>query len=163
MKEERTEYVGVYLTPTMAKQVKEAADNNVLKDKILKQFVDNEIGWLKDEVHNMDEITTIYRAKLLTIKDHFEKAQSIYVEEIEALISKSSDAIRPLNDRFINLGKQVETVQNQVETAATMVNNLSSKIGNIDYWRIEKLLDAVDRFNKMSEDEKELIKLILQK
>ena len=36
-KEKRTEYVGMYLTKEMAKQLKEAGDNEVLKDKILKQ------------------------------------------------------------------------------------------------------------------------------
>ena len=36
-KEKRTEYVGMYLTPTVAKQLKEAGDNEALKDKILKK------------------------------------------------------------------------------------------------------------------------------
>ena len=159
--EKRTEYVGIYLTPTMAKQIKEAGDNDVLKDKILKQFVTNETDWLKDEVHNMDEITTIYRAKLLTIKDNFSKAQDIYVEEIEKLCNNSYEALKPLGSKFSALQKEVEQAKNQIESASKMVENLSSKICYIDYSRIERLLDAVDRFNKMPESEKELIRLML--
>lgn len=162
LKEKRTEYVGVYLTPTMAKQIKEAGDNEVLKDKILKQFVTNETDWLKDEVQNMDEITTIYRAKLLTIKDNFSKAQNIYVEEIEKLCTTSYEALRPLSVRFSTLQKEVEQVKNQIESVSKMTDSLSTKIGYINYANIERLLDSVDRFNKMSESEKELIKLLLE-
>ena len=162
-KEKRTEYVGMYLTPTVAKQLKEAGDNEALKDKILKQFVTNETDWLKDEVQGMEEITTIYRAKLLTIKDNFTKAQDIYVEEIEKLCSKSSDAFKPLSDKFIEMQKEVANVKANVESTSKMVDSLNSKIGYINYSGLEKLLDAVDRFNNMSESEKELIKLVLSR
>lgn len=160
-KEKRTEYVGLYVTPTMAKQLKEADSNDELKDKILKQFVTNETDWLKDEVQNMDEITTIYRAKLLTIKDNFTKAQDIYVDEIGKLCNVSYDALKPLGDKFKTMQDEVELVKNKIDSASKMVESLSSKIGYIDYSRIERLLDAIDRFNKMSDSEKELIRLVL--
>ena len=57
--------------------------------------------------------------------------------------------------------EEVEQVKNQIESASKMIEGLSSKIGYIDYSRIERLLDAVDRFNKMPESEKELIRLML--
>ena len=162
-KEKRTEYVGLYLTPTMAKQLKEADDNETLKDKIIKDFVTNETNWLKDEVQNMDEITTIYRAKLLTIKDNFSKAQDIYVEEIEKLLNVSYESLSPLGDKFVSLQKDVEHVKANIESASKLIDDLSKKVGYIDYSRLERLLDAVDRFNSMGEYEKELIKLILLK
>lgn len=161
IKEKRTEYVGLYMTPTMAKQIKEADNNEQLKDKLLKQFVTNETDWLKEEIQGMDEITTRYRAKILTIKDNFSEAQNIYVEEIEKLLIKSDEAIKPLSGKFSTLKKEVESVKSEVESVSKMIENLSSKIGYIDYSRIEKLLDAVDRFNKMPESEKELIRLML--
>jgi len=162
-KKERTEYVGLYMTPTMAKQIKEANDNEQLKDKLLKTFVTNETEWLKEEIHNMDEITVLYRAKLLTIKDKFSEAQGIYVEEIEKLLNKSDDAIKPLSQKFTSLKKEIESVKTEVESTYKAIESISSKIGYIDYTKIERLLDAVDRFNKMDESEKELIRLILQK
>lgn len=162
-KETRSEYVGLYLTPTMAKQVKEADSNEQLKDKLIKQFVTNEIGWLKDEINEMDDITVRYKARLLTIKDRFSEAQDIYVSEIEALINKTEDTIKPLNGKFNSLKNEIEQIKNSAEGVSKTIDSLSSKIGYIDYSRIERLLDAIDRFNKMSESEKELIKLIITK
>lgn len=163
LKEERSEYVGMYVTPTIAKQLKEAGDNERLKEKLLKQFVTQETDWLKDEIHNMDEITTIYRAKLLTIRDGFSKAQDIYVEEIENLIGTTDNALKPLGGKFKSLEKEVEHIKNNIESTSKMVESLSSKIGYIDCSKLERLLEVVEKFNKMSDSEKELIRLVLER
>lgn len=163
IEEKRTEYVGMYLTPTMAKQLKDAGDNEVLKDKILKQFVTNETEWLKEEVQNMDEITAIYRAKLLTIRDNFSKAQDIYVEEIEALINNTSSAIYPLTAKFDNLKKNIEEIKNQTASVSNSIASISKNIDSIEYWKLEKLIDIVEKYNNMSETEKELIKLLIER
>jgi len=162
-KELRSEYVGLYMTPTMAKQIREADNNEQLKDKLLKNFVTNETDWLKEEILNMDEITVLYRAKLLTIKDRFTEAQNIYVDEIEKLLNKSDDAIKPLSQKFTSLKKEIESVKIEVESTHKAIESISLKIGYIDYSKIERLLDAVDRFNKMDESEKELIRLVIAK
>ena len=162
-REERSEYVGLYTTPSMAKKIRESNDNDVLKDKIIKDYITNETDWLKSEMQDMDDITTIYRAKLLTIKENFSKAQYIYIKEIEDLMSKSDEALKPINGKFLGIEKRIETMKNGISYASDMIRELSSKIGYIDYSRIERLLDAIDRFNKMDESEKELIKLVLNK
>lgn len=162
-KEERTEYVGIYTTPSMAKKIREANDNETLKDKIIKDFITNETDWLKDEVKNMDDITTIYRAKLITIKDNFSTAQDMYVSEIEKLMERSFEALKPIDEKFYSMKKEVESMKDGINYASDMILELSSKISYIDYSRIEKLLILVDRFNKMDESEKELIRLLLNK
>lgn len=160
-KEERSEYVGLYLTPTMAKQLKEADNNEALKDKILKEFVRNETDWLKEEIQTMDEITVQYRAKLLTIKDSFVKAQDIYCEEIEKLVCESQSKMQPLESKFNSLKDDIRFAKSEVESLQKMTDKLSSGLYNVDCTRLERLLDAVDRFNKMPETEKELIRLLL--
>lgn len=160
-KEERTEYVGIYLTKEMAKQIKEAGDNEILKDKILKQFVTNETEWLKDEVQQMDEITTIYRAKLLTIRDNFSKAQDIYIEEIEKLIKNTGEAIKPIGNLITPIKTEIEGLKNEAEKLAKTIDNLKQSIKFVDFSNVEKLLNVIDRFNQMDESEKELIRLLI--
>lgn len=160
-KEERTEYVGLYLTKAMAKQLREAGDNEVLKDKILKQFVTNETEWLKDEVQQMDEITTIYRAKLLTIRDNFAKAQDIYVEEIENLLKNTGEAVQPIGSLIKPIQTKIEGLKTQVENVSKSISNLKESIKYVDFSNVEKLLNVIDRFNQMGESEKELIRLLV--
>lgn len=160
-KEERSEYVGLYMTPSMAKQIKEANNNEQLKEKLLRQFITNETDWLKDEINEMDDVTVRYRAKLLTIKDRFSEAQGIYVTEIESLLNKTDQALSPLSGRFNSLKKEIESAKDDAVNLSKVVDELYSKASRIDSSRIERLLDAIDRFNKMSDSEKELIRLII--
>ena len=162
-KEKRTEYVGLYLTPELAKQVKEADNNKELQDKLLKKFVTDETEWLKEEIQNMDDITLIYRAKLLTIKDNFSKVQDVYVDEISNLCSKTYESFTPINNHFEKVTNKLKEVVEKVEGVSKTISDLTNKLGYIDYSRLERLLDAIDRFNKMSESEKKLIELLLQK
>lgn len=163
MKEDRSEYIGLYVTKEMAKQLEESKDNKTLKDKILKDFVTNEITWLKEEVQNMDEITLIYRAKLLTIKDNFTKAQDIYVEEIEKLVNVSYEALNPLSNKISELKSEIELVKFQAEKTHEVLEKLKTGMALVDPTKLERLLEAIEKFNKLPKDEKELITSIIQK
>lgn len=163
MIEDRSEYIGLYVTKEMAKQLEEAKDSKTLKDKILKDFVTNETTWLKEEVQNMDEITLIYRAKLLTIKDNFTKAQDIYVEEIEKLVNVSYAALNPLSSKISELKSEIELVKFQADKTYKVLEKLKTGMALIDPTRLERLLEAIEKFNKLPKDEKELITAIIQK
>ena len=160
-KESRSTYVGIYTTPELAKQLEDVKDNQYLQEKILKQFVESETNWLKEEIQNIDEITTIYRAKLVYIKDGFSKAKDIYVEEIEKLSDEISDAFEPLKKKFAILRGQFDSSRECFENLAGTIKRFGANLGYIDIERIERLLDLVDRYNRMSDKEKEFLKLFI--
>ena len=160
-KESRSTYVGIYTTPELAKQLEDVKDNQYLQEKILKQFVESETNWLKEEIQNIDEITTIYRAKLVYIKDGFSKAKDIYVEEIEKLSDEISDAFEPLKKKFAILREQFDSSRECFENLAGTIKRFGANLGYIDIERIERLLDLVDRYNRMSDKEKEFLKLFI--
>lgn len=160
-KENRSTYVGIYTTPELAKQLEDVKDNQYLQEKILKQFVESETNWLKEEIQNIDEITTIYRAKLVYIKDGFSKAKDIYVEEIEKLICETADAFKPFNEKFNTMRKLFESSRECFENLAGTIKRFGTNLGYIDIERIERLLDLVDRYNRMSDKEKEFLKLFI--
>ena len=151
----------MYVTPSAAKEFREARENKDLQDKIIKQFVTSETDWLKDDIKDMDKITLRYRAKLLTLQDSFSEAQDIYTKEIESLYTKSYEAFQPIASMFATAKESIKSLKQETESFSLMVSNLSKSVGYIDYSRIEKLLDLIDRYNKMSVEEKTLIQLIL--
>ncbi len=160
---QKTELVSLWVTKEVAKQLNEVKDSDKLKDEIIRRLVTDEIGWLNNEVEQMDEAVLRYKAKLLTIKDNFGKAQDAYCTEIVAAIERSESVFKPIEENFDNLKSSIQTIDSQINGVSKCLSDLNQKIGYIDYTRLEKLLDAVDRFNKMSDAEKELITLILNK
>lgn len=161
-KEERSEYVGLYVTPTFAKELKLADDNDKLKQDVLKRFITNETDWLKEEMKSIDEITLTYSAKLITLRDNFEKVQSVYVEEIEKMCDMQFKAFKPVEDNFKKLQQEAKIITLQAEETYKEISRIDKAIGYIDYSKLEKLLLLVEKYNTMSDKEKELIKMLLK-
>lgn len=160
-KEERSEYVGLYVTPTFAKELKLAGDNDKLKQDVLKRFITNETDWLKEEMKSIDEVTLTYSAKLITLRDNFEKVQSGYVEEIEKMCDMQFKAFKPVEDNFKKLQQEAKIITLQAEETYKEISKIDKAIGYIDYTKLEKLLLLVEKYNTMSDKEKELIKMLL--
>ena len=161
-KEERSEYVGLYVTPTFAKELKLAGDNDKLKQDVLKRFITNETDWLKEEMKSIDEITLTYSAKLITLRDNFEKVQNGYVEEIEKMCDMQFKAFKPVEDNFKKLQQEAKIITLQAEETYKEISKIDKAIGYIDYSKLEKLLLLVEKYNTMSDKEKELIKMLLK-
>lgn len=106
IKEEKSEYVGLYVTPTVAKELKLAGDNEKLKQEVLKRFVTNETDWLKEEIKSIYETVLIYSAKLITLRDKFQEVQNVYVEEIEKICDSQYKAFEPVSSNFKKLKKE---------------------------------------------------------
>lgn len=162
-KEERSEYVGIYVTPTFAKELKLAGDNEKLKQDVLKRFITNETDWLKEEMKSIDETTLMYSAKLITLRDNFEKVQNAYVEEIKKLCDLQFKAFKPVEENFKRLQQESRAIQLQSNETYQEVQKINNAISYINYTKLERLLDLVEKYNSMSEIERELIKNLLSK
>ena len=153
-KEERSEYVAIYVTPTLKKEFELAKDNQALKETILKQYLTNEKDWLNDELKQIDESTVKYSAKLIGIKDAFSKCQDAYVEEIESIYKKA-------NDTFIKLDTISVDTKKSIEHTKDSLKDMLKSISEIDFYKIDKLLEIINKVNLMSSDELELMKKLL--
>jgi len=153
-KEERSESVFIYVTPTLKKEFEHAKDNQVLKETIIKQFLTNEKDWLNDELRQIDESVVKYSAKLIGIKDAFGKCQNAYIEEIETIYKKANDTFRKLDTVSESTRKNIEHTKNNL-------SGMLTQISNIDFYKIEKMLELINKVNSMSNSEIGLMKKLL--
>lgn len=155
-KEERTESVWVYVTPAVKAEFQMVQDNDKLKEQIIRNHIRSETDWLKQEMAEIDEAVVKYRGKLLTIKDNFKQAQDSYVEQIEGIISVAQESFKKFDTIATDVNRKVTDTYGKIK-------ELSDKLGYIDADRLTILMDALDRFNNMTHEQKELIKLIVNK
>lgn len=153
-KEDRSEYVSIYVTPTLKKEFELAKDNQSLKESIIKNYLSSERNWLEDELKQVDESTIKYSAKLIGIKEKFQLAQNAYVEEIESIYKTANNTFKKLDTISSDLEKKLAN-------AYSDTNQLISKINSMDFSKIERLLDLTNRVSNMSTSEKELLKKLL--
>lgn len=153
-KEERSESVFIYVTPTVKRDFEAAKDNQSLKQDIIKRFLTNEREWLNDELRQIDESTIKYAAKLVGIKEEFSKCQDAYVEEIEAIYSKANETFKKLDSIAVN-------TRESIDRARTNLSGIFTALDKIEFHKVERLLSLFDKINGMSPKELELIKNLL--
>jgi hypothetical protein len=153
-KEERSEYVTVYVTPILKKEFELAKDNQTLKETILKRYLTSEKDWLECELKEIEESTIKYSAKLIGIKEAFSKCNTAYCEEIEAICVQANDTFRKIDTIADSTRKSIESTKNNLSSMLT-------QISNIDFRGIERLLELINKVNSMSNSELELMKKIL--
>lgn len=154
-KEQRTEYISMYVTESTAKEFKVAQSNETLQEDIVRKFITNETDWLKSEMKDIDDTAIQYKAKLITIKDTFSEAQDAYIEEIESIYSKSSGVVSKIN----SLNKTLAATVTPVLSAVTEMNRW---VNSINLQPMERLLSLMEKFNKFSDKDKEIIKTLMQ-
>lgn len=155
-REERSEMVFISVTPKVKKEIELIKDNQSLKEQIIKNFFATEKNWIEQELKAVDEATLKYSAKLITIKDKFAEVQSSYIEEVESIYNTAEKT-------FSKIDTITSKLDLKSEQAIKGVKRLSNAIGHINVERMERLMDAVDRFSSMNPEQKEMIELIINK
>jgi hypothetical protein len=153
-KEERSEYVSIYVTPSLKREFELAKDNKSLQEGIIKQFLTTEKDWLNSELKDIDEATVKYSAKLIGIKDAFSKCQDAYILEVESVVKKA-------NDTFRKLDTVTESTNKSIERTKSNLHGMLTQISAIDFYKVERLLELVNKINSMSDKDLELIKKLL--
>ncbi len=155
-REERSEYISMYVSPTVKKQWEGARDNAKLQEEIIKMHITSESSWIESELKEMDEMTIKYKAKLIGIKDAFSQAQDSYQEEVEAIWEKA-------NQTFSKVNTITDSLARKSEEALISINGLSNGIRFINVERLERLLVVIDKYNALGKEEKGLINALINK
>lgn len=153
-KEERSEYVSIYVTPTLKKEFDLAKDNQTMKETILKNYLSSEKDWLSEELKGIDETTVKYSAKLIGIKEAFSRCQDAYIEEVEVIYNKA-------NETFKKLDSVSENTRKSIEQTKSNLSGMLTQISNIDFYKIEQTIRLIEKVNSMSDSEMELMKKLL--
>lgn len=153
-KEDRSEIVSVWVTPTVKKELEAVKNNDSLKESLIKRYLKDETDWLNRELKEIDEATIKYSAKLIGIKDAFSKCQDAHIEEIEAIYTKASETFSKINNVCNDVNRNINNTKNNLSA-------LLQQISIIDFYKINKLLETVDKINSMSEKELELLRKVL--
>lgn len=154
IKEERNSYVSIYVTPTVKKEFEAAKDNETLKETIIKNFLTSEKNWLEQEIKEIDESTIKYSAKLIGIKEKFAEANESYVNEVQAIYDNAYST-------FKKLDSVAKSTSDSLKYTKENLSSVLTSISNIDFYRVEKLLELINKVNAMGNDELTLLKKLL--
>ena len=158
-KEKRTECVFFYCTPTVKKQINEYADDDVMKEKIIKDYIESEKSFMKESLNDLSENEIKYKYSLIKIKDDFKNAQEAYAKELESLYDVANESQSKLKEKLEAPKEAILKMIKEVDDFKKLLSKIPSYYIN----NISELLDVVERFNKMDKNSKDILSKLMDK
>lgn len=152
----KTEWLSFYCTPKFKKEFEALGDNERLKDKAIRDLFTTELDFVKQECDEIDNHIIRYRAMLLKLKDVFSEHQDLYVDEIETIINS-------VNSKFKPIESKVDLINTTINGLNSSVERVRDKLNHLPVERLERFNDSLQRFKSFTQDEKDIINLLLSK
>jgi hypothetical protein len=151
---EKNEYVSIWVDKETKRNFEAMNGNKALQETLIKEFLLSEKGYMKEEMKAIDEMTIEYAAKLIKIKENFKVKHMTYVDEVNEIYTIADKKLKDIQ-------QPVERLSKEVENSYQKVKSLFDKIQTLNIYPFEQMLNLIDRYNSMTDKDKEIFKIIL--
>lgn len=134
---------------------------DILQDicRIKETDINNLIERMKDDdeifIQNIDD-------SLIELKCHAKRIREEYKKCVDEQIEKADKLWELCNNRIDESIPKIEKVKNLVSNLENKINELNNKIENIPLYRIANAIDTLERYENLSQEDKDRIELLIK-
>ena len=141
----------------VSKEMKEAlekAESQEEQEKIFFKAIEDRKLDIKTQIENLEDDVLMFKAVGLRYKTELEK---IYVGQSEQLEKLWKDF--NAGDRIYKQAKQIEK---DLQPVVNTIDLINKRLSDISTWKIENMIDLINKFNNMSDSTKEMLKILIE-
>lgn len=165
--EKNTELISIWVTPQLKKDFEDIKDSQKLKERLIKELMTDEKDWFKREIEEMDESVVRYNAKLITFKDKLSETNNIYVDKMsgmgEAIYENVQDFNSILDTKLKEVESSLKPLLDSLDSMKYKVVALNSLASSSGFRDLERAINCLEKFKELSEEESDILKLIISK
>lgn len=150
MENKRTEYVSVWVTPEVKREVELNKDNPTIVENIIKRYLSSEKDFVEQELREIDDAAVKYKARLIGIREIFKEANDLYTAEIEEIYESGSKTLKKLDYTIKEVKKDIEYITKEYV-----------QWSNLQLHHMERALKLMETFRYLSPEEKEMLKILM--
>ena len=167
MKEETFEYENgkEHLTMYVTKEFKEiweqSQDKRKLFDKYIVQHIEDVKKDIKISVASLDEETLVFRASAIKYKQEFEEVAKTIESDSYNLWERVSERRSKLTENFNKTREEIGKVSDEIKKVEGKVKELNDKLVGISPYRLENLLEVLNKIENLSEKKQKIFSFLL--
>ena len=129
--------------------------------KLKKDDIQKEIDKLVDSTQTLttDNIDT----SLLELKLHAQKVRDEYKKTVDDELEKTDKLWEDCDEKLYNSKTKISDVKDSFYSLRQEINAITEKLNDLPLYKLEQFMDLLDRFNGYSDEQKELLKIMLNK
>ena len=129
--------------------------------KLKKDDIQKEIDKLVDSTQTLttDNIDT----SLLELKLHAQKVRDEYKKTVDEELDKTDELWEECDKKLCNSKTNIKGIKDSFYSLEQEINTLTKRLNDLPIYKLEQFMDLLDRFNGYSDEQKELLKIMLCK
>lgn len=158
-----TEYFSGTIPKAIADEIRFMRNSETLNQKLIKDYVDGEMEFMKEQIREIDKISIQYRASLAKISDNFAEAYKEYEPELDKITSELYAHESKINDTIQRINTKVTSVHASLSQVFDKMKNIEDKLRGIETYQLTRVIELIERFSAMTDSDKEIFKMLLSK
>lgn len=129
--------------------------------KLKKDDIQKEIDKLVDSTQTLttDNIDT----SLLELKLHAQKVRNEYKKTVDEELEKTDKLWEECDKNLYNSKTNIKDIKDSFYSLEQEIDTLTKRLNDLPIYKLEQFMDLLDRFNGYSDEQKELLKIMLNK
>lgn len=95
--------------------------------------------------------------KFLSFKLHAKKVRDEYESAVNEAIEKTESVWIKCEEKVNQSQPTINKINKEVDKLLSAVNQLNENLENVSFYRTEKLLELIEKFNRMSDEDKAVL------
>lgn len=114
---------------------------------------------LEDDISTMAECLD---ENVLRFKLHSQQTRDSYEKTVQEEVDKTYELWEKCEDLRSDAKKKIDTMLPTIKTVSEELGRLNESMNKINTYRIDKLFELIDKFNSMSDDDKNVLAKLLE-
>jgi len=129
--------------------------------KLKKDDIQKEIDKLVDSTQTLttDNIDT----SLLELKLHAQKVRNEYKKTVDEELEKTDKLWEECDKNLYNSKTNIKDIKDSFYSLEKEIDTLTNRLNDLPIYKLEQFMDLLDRFNGYSDEQRELLKIMLNK
>ena len=124
---------------------------DMINDIIRRKKVD-----ISDDIENLDDDLIRFKGFCLNYANKFKEAYNEQTENIEKIWEDCNEPISNIVSKTSHIKKEISGISGDIR-------NISASINDLDTYKLDRIIGIIEKYNSMTDDDKEIFKLILER
>lgn len=144
----------IWVTKDQAEFFKSLEDD-FKKADFIQSLIEKTKKQMQNDIENLDEELLEFKSFVIRYSRAFKEAYDAQAINVEKLWEVSTEPVD-------NIRKQLNLIKSDIKETSKQVEELTSAIGNINTYKIERMIELLNQFKSMSSSDKDIMKVLFE-
>lgn len=158
--EERTELVTLFVTKEEKEKFLELDGNLKAQEQLVFNHLNTIKRRLEQEIRITEGMFSHFEDRVKVLSDNLENTEVSTAKRLEEIYEKIEPSF---NKIFSSSNEGYKLINSTINDTVSKLREIEKSLGRIDFSRVSRFVEILERFSYLTQEDKELYKLLLER